>query len=491
MIFAGAGIGTIVAFGLYATKTAYVALLPVVLAVALPAAVVKNYRLYWFAIFLLSVQLAISKNLNDGKAVIDELHIDYTIWKITFQVSPTDLVLLILVAIWANDRMFHGKPLRFPSVAWLAVGYLVLSLFSTVGAASPYLGLVQIFQEFKFLIVYLFAVNCLDTKSALRVLVIVGVIILVTQGGVTAIRSATGYVTPFGYSDSDVSRIEQYLTVDRSDVESGLRGFGTLTSPGSTTRLCMMLIPFALFLSVRNAMFRMPLAFAALAAFGLVCLMFTFSRVYYILTALQCGLVFLIMIRDRMLNRQAVVLIVLVGLAAVAAISPKLYQQFTIREDSASVRWLQYEAAAKMILDHPFFGVGMNNSTAEKPKYASSTYHRGDANTQFYLEPTHNLYLSLASEIGIFGALLFVAFFANATLLAWRQSRHSTDPEIRLVANAFVVAFFGVAVSGLMDPLVEEPVLTLVWLYAGIILNLPKMAQGRETVARRTEHKVR
>ncbi|MGI8570895.1 MAG: hypothetical protein ACR2KT_18560 [Methylocella sp.] len=92
------------------------------------------------------------------------------------------------------------------------------------------------------------------------------------------------------------------------------------------------------------------------------------------------------------------------------------------------------------------------------------------------------MYLSLASEIGVFGALLFVAFFARVTLLAWRQSRRSIDPEIRLVANMLVVVFCGVAVNGLMDPLQEYQVLASLRLYGGISLNLPGMAKGQETM---------
>jgi hypothetical protein len=470
-----------------------VGLLPLGLALLLSTVFVKNFRLYWFAIFLLSLQFTMSKNLNDGLAVNDELKIDYTIQNFTFQITATDLALLVLVVIWANDRMFRRQPMRFPPVTWLAVGYLGISLLSTVGAASPYLGYVELSQQIKFFIVYLFAVNCLDSKSAVRVLAIVGVIILVTQAGMTVARFETGYMTPltFGDTHQELSQIEAYLAVDRTDEGSWVRAFGTLGSPGSTVRLCMMVIPFALFLCVPNAMFRMWFAFAVLTAFGLLGLVLTFTRVYYITTAVQCVLAFLIMLRDRMLKREVVVLVVLLGLAAVAAVSPKLYEQFTIREDSASVRFLQYEAAAKMILDNPFLGVGLNNGTGEKPKYVDVTYNRYDSNTQFYLEPTHNMYLSLASEIGVFGALLFVAFFARVTLLAWRQSRHSTDPEIRLVANALVVVFCGVAVNGLMDPLQEYPVQVLLWLYAGISLNLPRMAQGQATVGPRPGHRAR
>jgi hypothetical protein len=485
MLCLACGIGTMVALGLYVTKAAYVTLLPLGLALMLPTLFLKNFRLYWLIIFLFSLQFSITKNLNDGLAVIHDLNIDYTIWSFTFDITATDLALLVLLAIWINDYLLHRKPMRFPRVTWLAVGYLGVCLLSTLGAASPYLGYVEIWRQIKCFIVYLFTVNCLDSKSAVRTLAIVGVLILVTQAGMTVARFETGYLTPltFGETHQDLSEIERYLAVDRASDVFIERGFGTLESPGSTARLCMMVIPFALFLCVRNAMFGMRLAFAALTAFGVLGLVLTFDRVYYITTTLQIVLAFLIMIRDRMLKREEVVLIVLLGLAAAAAVSPKLYEQFTVREDSVSVRLLQYEATAKMILAHPFLGVGLNNGVGQMPKYVDVTYNRFDPNTQFYLEPTHNIYLSMASEIGVLGTLFFLAFFTTVAFLAWRQSRRSTDPEIRLVANAFVVVFCSVAVNSLMDPLGEYPVLVLLWLYAGLSLNLPGMAKDREKAA--------
>lgn len=477
MLFAGGGVGALVALALYVTKTSYVALLPLGLTLALPALFLKNFRLYWLGVFLLSLQFPISKNLNDGIAVIDALKIDYTIYNFTFEVTISDLALLVLLAIWANDCMFHGKSARFPPVTWLAVGYLVICLLSTLGAASPYLGFVELSRQLKLFVVYLFAVNCLETKSALRVLAVVGVTILATQAGMTLVRFETGYMAPFtlGQTYYELSQVRHYLAVDRANEDSVVRAFGTLNSPGSTVRLCMMVIPFALFLSVRNPMFKKPAVFAALSGFGLLGLVFTFTRIYFITTAFQVVLAFLIMLRDRMLKREQAVLIALLGLAAVAVAAPSLYRQFTVREDSVSVRLLQYQTAAKMILENPFLGVGLNNGTGEKAKYVDVTYNRDDPYSQFYLEPTHDAYLSMASEIGIFGTLLFVAFFARAAATAWRQSRRASDPEVRLAANALVVVFCGVAVNGLVDPLEEFSALALLWLYAGISFNLPRM----------------
>lgn len=484
ILCAGGGIGTLVGLALYVTKTAYVGLLPLGLALVLASALVKNQRLYWFAIFLLSLQFTFSKNLNDGLAVLNDLKIDYDFWNFTFQIMASDLVFLILLAFWGSDCLFHGKKMRFPPVTWLAAGYLGISLLSLVRAESPYLGFVELSRQVKFFVAYLYAVNCLDSKSAVRLLAAVGVIILVTQAAMTVARFETGFMTAISFGDTyqDLGQIEQYLAVDRSDEGSAIRAFGTLGSPGATLHICMMFIPFALFLSVPNAMFKMRLAFAAASAFGLLGLVLTFTRVYFITAAVQIVLVFLIMLRDRMLKREEVVAVVLVGLAALAAASPKLYEQFTVREDSVSIRFLQYETAEKMILDNPILGVGLNNSTGQMRNYANVTYNPYDSDTQFYTAGIHNVYLSMACEIGVVGALFFFAFFARVTFFAWRQSCHSTDPEIRLVASALVVAFCAVAVNDMMDPFVEYQALMLLWMYAGISLNLPRMAQGQESL---------
>ena len=113
---------------------------------------------------------------------------------------------------------------------------------------------------------------------------------------------------------------KRYLTVDRqSGEEVGRGGFGTLDGPAATNRLLLMVIPFALFLSVRNAMFRARWAFAAASAFGMLGILLTFTRVYFIVIALQLALVFLLMVRDRVLKRQEVILIVLLAFLALAA----------------------------------------------------------------------------------------------------------------------------------------------------------------------------
>ena len=122
----------------------------------------------------------------------------------------------------------------FPPVGWLAVGYLGLALLSIVGARSPYLGLVEMSRQLKFFIVFLFAVNCLDSKSVVRVLAIVCVITLAVQAGVTVLRVKTGYYTPIVFGDfhQDIDEIKHYLMVDRSNPRLDRTGVWHAGFPG-------------------------------------------------------------------------------------------------------------------------------------------------------------------------------------------------------------------------------------------------------------------
>ena len=83
--------------------------------------------------------------------------------------------------------------------------------------------------------------------------------------------------------------------------------------------------------------------------------------------------------------------------------------------------------------------------------------------------------LNLAAEIGVVGALLFLAFFMRIAYVAWK-SRDSPDPALRYFANCLFVVYCGVFVNILIDPFDESPVLVLLWMFAGVSLNLPLMA---------------
>ena len=85
-------------------------------------------------------------------------------------------------------------------------------------------------------------------------------------------------------------------------------------------------------------------------------------------------------------------------------------------------------------------------------------------------------YLSLASEIGLIGSMLYFAFFAIVVARTWRGSSATTDPELRFFADALLIAFAGLFVNSLYDPMHEDAVMTMLWMYCGLAFVLAKMA---------------
>lgn len=478
LIAGGLCMGGMTALVLFATKPLVVALPIAGLLLVMPTFVVRDKRLYWLGVLLFAVQFELHKNLNDGLAVIDRLNIDYTLWHFTFQVHATDLILLVLMFYWYAETVFKGHRPYFPRPAWLLVGFLGFCLASLVAAPSAYLGLVEIWRQLKFFVVFLYVVNNLDSKPALRLVAIMAVAILTIQGAVTLARYETGWMQhlAFGDAQQDEDHVLLYLSVNRDDIGDQVRSFGTLGSPGSTLRLCMMVIPFALLFSMRNPVFSNRVLFLGLAAFGMGSLLLTFTRAYFLTTAVQVAAAILIGIRHRYLSRLEVLLLVVVGLAGLGAVAPKIYEQLAVRQDSVTVRLEQYKAAIDMIVDNPLFGVGLNNGTGVKERYVNVTFNEQDPDTQFHLEPTHNLYLSLASEIGLIGSMLYFAFFAIVVARTWSVSSTATDPELRFYANALLIAFAGLFVNSLYDPMHEDAVMTILWMYCGLALALERMA---------------
>ena len=328
LIVLGGGLGALMALVLYVTKPLLIALPIAGLLLVMPTFVIRDKRLYWLGVLLLTLQFEISKNLNNGLAVVDRLNIDYTLWHFTFQVHATDLILIVLLFYWYVETVSKGQRPYFPRAAWLVVGFFGFCLLSLAAAPSAYLGFVEIWRQLKFFIVFLYFANNVDSKATLRLVAIAAVAILTIQGAVTVLRFESGWMEPLAFGDTgqDEDQVVQYLSVDRSEGDQ-VRSFGTLGSPGSTLRLCLLVIPFALLFSMRNPLFQQRLLFLALAAFGMGALLLTFTRSYYLTAAVQVSVAVLIGIRHRYLPRMEVLLLIALGLGGLGAAA----QRFTNR----------------------------------------------------------------------------------------------------------------------------------------------------------------
>ncbi len=112
------------------------------------------------------------------------------------------------------------------------------------------------------------------------------------------------------------------------------------------------------------------------------------------------------------------------------------YNNATLGADTERIHYIKI--ALNMIKDHPFFGVGFNNFQLCINDYLAST----EQNTLFF--KVHNIYLLIASEIGLIGLAFFLLFIFSILKKAF--SGHWSLEKIYLFS-----AFLGVLLIGCCD----------------------------------------
>jgi O-antigen ligase len=107
--------------------------------------------------------------------------------------------------------------------------------------------------------------------------------------------------------------------------------------------------------------------------------------------------------------------------------------------DSVSQRAAFTYVSWAMFLDRPLFGFGFGQFTQAKRPYLS------DRSTDLYLEairlqPHHNTFLSLLTEVGLVGLGLYLAVLVGWARRAWRLARDAFAPPIARTQGVLLLA---------------------------------------------------
>lgn len=135
-------------------------------------------------------------------------------------------------------------------------------------------------------------------------------------------------------------------------------------------------------------------------SFGLLALLFSFGRVAWVVATFGLGGVLLLYLLRRARPRFVAFLITGILIAEI---------YFLITGIGKSLSWLlRYELlqiSLRMFIENPLFGVGLNNFVVRMGEYGYLPV------TYQFLQPVHNIFLLLLSELGIVGFLIFSALF--------------------------------------------------------------------------------
>ena len=220
----------------------------------------------------------------------------------------------------------------------------------------------------------------------------------------------------------------------------------------------------------------------SLVAFGLV---LTFSRTAWIIGAGAALLLALFHMRTSW--RRSLSLMVLLFAASAFAVFPLRAFVAPRAADAVSDRAVTERIAYsrvgfELVKQHPLFGVGIGNQVLVGVQ--TGAYERaGIANTKPWLiQPAHNIYLLVASEIGMVGGLALLAFFIAAlvgcvrTLFRRQHDDYDDDKQGKISRIVVIVMLSSLLLFAFVDhfpwTLVQGQL--MLWLTVGLVVGLAK-----------------
>jgi len=166
-------------------------------------------------------------------------------------------------------------------------------------------------------------------------------------------------------------------------------------------------------------------------------LFFTFSRSAWLVTillflSLLINNKFKIFKRELKILLPAMILIAALTITYLPIIQSRVTNAQRLEQQSVSQRLDQLEQAQNILRNNPVIGLGLGNYTNSlQKKYADLPAYE--------IQPVHNIYLLIISELGIIGLLIF--------LLIIRQTIKQYDSQHAV----FVAVFVGLLIIGLFD----------------------------------------
>ncbi len=219
-----------------------------------------------------------------------------------------------------------------------------------------------------------------------------------------------------------------------------LRAYGTLPHPNVLAVYLMLALWVVAWLWTKHAKNRISAVVWSIAFIVLlVAFYLTFSRTM-IATWVFASVVMVFILRNRLKHIIATTLIV--SALFVVALWPQVQARLMLSSSDEAVQLrLDYTrdslgSGSGKFLHINWFGVGIGNFTTWLARTQPNL-------PTYYLQPAHNMYLLIYSELGVFGLLSLFAFLLFTFLTCWRV--YASNPALRVVMIAMLGSFCFIA----------------------------------------------
>lgn len=397
-----------------------------------------------------------------GLSMLLMLIVPHAIWNNAYTLLCMYALILIFLA-GAMARPKHRLDLdQLGPYYTLFMGFVCYGL---VASLSTNLSMrFFVFHMIAFLLT-LFTVSTVQKVEQLQLAVVVTV-----AGAVVA----SLYGCYQGYIGVDVVASQQDMVLN-ANMPGRIYSF--FDNPNNFGEILVMLMPFllALLLNARTWRGRL-LALASivpcLAAIGM-----TYFRTGWIGLAIAV-VVFLVLLNWRFLP-----LFIVLGLAALPILPESIMNRIltigNMEDSSIQYRFAIYQDTTYLVRDYGVRGVGLGTDVMKQVFRVYPTMFDGN-----YPIHTHNNYLQMWGELGIFGAITYLAMVLHQIKTGIKTYYSATERRVKNLLAAAVSAFCGISVIGVAEYTWFYPRNMFVYFFLfGVITACVKLAKREKEAA--------
>jgi len=403
-----------------------------------------------------------------------------------------ELMILILFLVWLVRVLWERQPITFSKYIWLI---LLLIIFATISVfvSESRLAAWGIWKAYfvEPILFFLVLINTIKTKKDWGLIVGALWFSALIVSLIAIIQKFTGWWIP-----NEFWRAEE--TRRATSVFGYPNAVGLFLAPIAMFFAGLLLQGKIRAIELFKQTKKIKICWQSVLSFVLfvlIVLSLIFAGSEGALVGLAAGLIFLGLIYPYRWTRIATLVILFLCLFVclfIPCIRNYSFEKFTLSDRSGQIRQQQWKETWTMLKDdHQILGAGLANyQTAVKPYHAEGIWIK-DKNdpqwlekirtseefriknwqpTEIYLYP-HNILLNFWSEIGLFGAGIFLIIVLKF-FLDYLREKNSENKKMYLILLSIMVV---ILVHGLVDvPYFKNDLSVLWWLWLGLGVILIK-----------------
>ncbi|MCQ1531462.1 O-antigen ligase family protein [Lutispora saccharofermentans] len=343
-----------------------------------------------------------------------------------------------------KEKDFVKDPVAMPLMA-----FALVQIITTLISVEPVLSAQNLVVSLVSLALYFVIVNTLKTKKdfdkAMKIFIITAFIL-----------SIYGIMQYFTLGTTSKAWVDVNLN---PDLET--RVVGTFGNPNVFAEYLEHILPVAITLVFVYRKWLNKIIMGSIAGVMFVCLVLTFSRGGYL------GFVSAAMLFVLLKMAKFIPLFIAGGIAAIPLLPNVVLQRINtignVQDTSNAYRTYIWEGTINMIKDFWITGVGygywaFKNTFLEYGIKGSRAWH------------SHNMYLEIMAEMGIFGMLTFIWVVLSIFISTIKFAKKTKDRYFSYVSVGLLGGFLSIMVHGIAEHILYMPKsVILFWMFAAFI----------------------